>query len=374
MKKHSKVKILIITVRADFGGGPEHIFQLTKHLQNDFDFYFAAPDDYPYYERYYKLAGSQRVITIPHRKFRIKTLINLARFIFTNRINVIHSHGKGAGIYGRILGIISGKKVVHTFHGLHIGEYKKIRRSLYLLIEKLLSWVTEVIISVSESERKLISGHITSNTEKLKVIQNGIEIPAQTVFDDVFEKRPKTVITFSRFDFSKNTELIIEILIHLRELKRIDEFNFIILGSGPDEAKIKDLVRKNNLQNNITFPGSVLNTKEFLLNSFCYLSTSRWEGLPLGVLEAFSVGLPVIASNVAGNKDVISHDVNGFLYDLNRPSAAAEFICLLCDNKEKWLKFSQNARNDAVNMYDVKRMAEQTQLLYDKLFMEEYLN
>ncbi|MFO7525410.1 MAG: glycosyltransferase [Ignavibacteriaceae bacterium] len=373
MGRQPKMKVLIITVRADFGGGPEHIFKLTKHLLKDFDFYFAAPDDYPYYQRYSDLVGKNNLIKIPHRKFKIKALIDLRKFIFINKINIIHSHGKGAGIYSRILRMLTTRKIVHTFHGLHIGEYKGTLRFLYLLIERFLAYFTDVFINVSQSEKKLLSKHIVSQKAKLRVIHNGIEIPLRTVIPDVFDQSPRIVLTFSRFDYSKHTEMIIEIMMHLKNLNRIEKFSFIILGSGPDEEKIKKLVQANNLNDYITFPGSVLDTKEFILNSFCYLSTSRWEGMPLGVLEAFSVGLPVIASNVVGNRDVINHDVNGFLYDAKNPADAAERICALADNKEKWLLFSQNARSEAISKYDVNRMAEETKLLYSEILREDKL-
>ena len=357
-------KILIITSRADFGGGPEHIYQLSNNLINDFDFYFAAPQDFPYFDKYSKLVGKNNIIEIPHRKFLIKYLLALKKFVKENKIDLIHSHGKGAGIYSRILGLITKVKVIHTFHGLHIGEYNSVQRFLYISIEKILGLFTHTIINVSKSENELIAGFRIAKKSKLILIENGVVIPENKVDVKVFNQSPKTVISFTRFDYAKNTELVIPILVKLREKEKLLDFKFILLGSGPDEEKIKTLAYKNKISENLIFAGSVTETSPYLLNAFCYISTSRWEGMPLGVLEAFACGLPVIATNVAGNKDVIDNQINGLLYDVNNPNGAAELLINLSLNNALWDRISQNARARAEKFYSVQRMAAETKQLY----------
>ncbi|MEJ2617259.1 MAG: hypothetical protein P8Z35_20075, partial [Ignavibacteriaceae bacterium] len=100
--------ILIITVRADFGGGPEHIYSLIKELHKENNFYIACPDDFPYKNKYTDILGKNRIILIPHRKFKLSYLFGLKNYVKYHEINIIHSHGKGAGIYGRFLSVISG--------------------------------------------------------------------------------------------------------------------------------------------------------------------------------------------------------------------------------------------------------------------------
>jgi len=115
-----KIKILHISSRADFGGGPEHLFQLLKSAKNKMDVFAACPNDFPYYEKYRELLGKDKIIIIPHRKFSPSVFVKLISFITGNGINIVHSHGKGAGIYSRLLYLFTNIKVVHTFHGLHI--------------------------------------------------------------------------------------------------------------------------------------------------------------------------------------------------------------------------------------------------------------
>ena len=94
MKSQKQNKILIISARADAGGGPVHISTLTKNLINDFNFYFAVPNDFPYFQKYSNLFGVDRIIEIPHRKFKIHTLLALIKFTNNYDIDIIHSHGQ----------------------------------------------------------------------------------------------------------------------------------------------------------------------------------------------------------------------------------------------------------------------------------------
>jgi glycosyltransferase involved in cell wall biosynthesis len=364
MEANNKLKILLITVRADFGGGPEHVFQLLKYLIPDFDFYIAAPQDYPYFEKYSEIVGKEKMIVIPHRKFRLAVLFKLNRFVCKNKISLIHSHGKGAGIYSRILGAFSRVKVIHTLHGFHIGYYNSLQKYAYLLVEKILGIFTNKFINVSNGENLQISGFNIAPQSKFIVIENGVEITKKSVPKEVYQNYPKQIISLSRFDYAKNSELLIPIILRLRENNVICSFSFLILGSGPNKNFIAKQLDDNQLNDFCKMPGSVIETQDYLLNSFCYISTSRWEGLPLGVLEAMSVGLPVIATNVVGNNDVIENGVDGFLYDLNNPEEAVTAILRLFNDTELWHRISFNAKNKVEKKYNVKRMALETKSIY----------
>ena len=142
-------KILMISVRADYGGGPEHVFQLVRNISTQFDVYVALPCDKPYWGKFSRLLGSDKLIKIPHRRFSITELFKMLLFIKDNDIKVIHSHGKGAGLYSRLLKLIapSSTKVIHSFHGVGIGEYSFLPRRLYIIYERLFSYLTNFFYS-----------------------------------------------------------------------------------------------------------------------------------------------------------------------------------------------------------------------------------
>ena len=75
--------------------------------------------------------------------------------------------------------------------------------------------------------------------------------------------------------------------------------------------------------------------------------------MPLGILESFACGLPVVATNVVGNKDVITNDEVDFLFDLDHPNKASDYLIKLSANKNIWFDISNNVRAKASHKYSV---------------------
>ena len=119
--KKSKVRILFISLRSDYGGGPTHMYDLVAGLNSSFDKYVACPIQKPFYNMYKE--EKINVFPLPVRTFSLFRFVKLVRFARRTNINIIHSHGKGAGMYSRLLALIIRKPVIHTFHGIHYHNY-----------------------------------------------------------------------------------------------------------------------------------------------------------------------------------------------------------------------------------------------------------
>ena len=362
---NKSLNILIITSRADFGGGPEHIYSLLKALHKNNNFYIACPNDIPYKKRFADLIGENKVILIPHRKFTIKTLFRLRAFLKQNSIKIIHSHGKGAGIYSRSLSYMTGIPCIHTFHGFHTGNYNGFQKYFYKLLEKILSLFTKKIISVSKGEYEILIENRISSPSKIIIIENAVEIPAQSISQQNFFSTPKIITTFTRFNYQKNSSLLIEIFKELKKKTHIKSFKIILLGTGEEESKIKEKVKEEDLGEFFVFNKTVESPGKYLEDSFCYISTSRWEGMPLAVLEAMSYGIPVIATDVVGNKDLVENNKTGFLYSLENPKEGADFIIMLSENFEKWKSLVNESREKTIKHFSLARMAEETKNIYN---------
>ncbi|HSR18496.1 MAG TPA: glycosyltransferase [Ignavibacteriaceae bacterium] len=360
----------MITARADFGGGPQHLFLLVKYLKDQLNIFIACPSDFPYMERYKTLIGAENICIIPHRKFKIKSLFELKGFILRKNIKLIHSHGKGAGIYGRFLSLLTGCPAVHTFHGLHIDNYNLVPRVFNLTVERFLSLFTRKFVCVSKSEyNRVIAAKITS-ASKVAVINNGVEINQETVDEKLLDKEVKKILHVSRFDFAKNSLLLAAVIEALKEKKKY--FKFIIIGSGEEEQEFKNRIIKKNLESYVEMKGKAEGLQNYLRESFCLISTSRWEGLPLSVMEAMSCGVPVVAANVPGNNDLVEHNQTGFLFDIQKPDEAAGYISLLMENSDLWKKFSLSSVEKIKKNFTAAGMAKETENLYLEIFKQHY--
>jgi glycosyltransferase involved in cell wall biosynthesis len=363
-------KILMISARADFGGGPEHILTLATNLENKAALYIACPQEYPYWDRFNKLVGDSQVVEVPHRAFKFKALWKLKSFAEANGIDIIHSHGKGAGLYGRLLSIISKKPSVYTFHGLHISQYNILKKLLYLLYERVFSYLTVFVIAVSQSERVNLLVNKVCARKKVIVIPNGVAIPRNvssvTLADDCFN-----IVSVTRYNTQKNPSLLKKIIELLSEEKPSAKIKFYVLGEGEGYADFCDFISENNLDKMVEVVGATTSPNDYFSLASCFLSTSLWEGMPLSMMEAMSYGVPAIATSVVGNVDVVSHGNDGYLYAIDKPEEAVKQIASLIENRDLLRVLSRKAREKAIKNFTSERMAELTLQCYVNILKEK---
>lgn len=358
------MRILFLTVRADIGGGPGHLYQLLQHLPPSIEPIVACPDEEPYFSRYSELIGPENVLKVPHRAFRLRTLLKLVRTIRSRDVDLIHSHGKGAGIYSRLLTLLTRVPTVHTFHGLHVGEYGRTKKALYFLIERILGWFTARAICVSDGERQLIEAARFIDPEKLRTVANGVEIPQERA--PIPPSPPLRIVSVSRYDHQKYPELVIEIARQLRRLHPGLSFIISVLGDGEKRHRCQELIDACNMGDFVELAGPTSRPRDAFRGAHVYLSTSRWEGMPLAVLEAMSEGLPVVATDVVGNRDVVGNGKNGLLFPLDEPETAV--ACLIeMSQTSVGTEAGRKARAMVQEHYSVARMTATTATIYDEI-------
>jgi len=364
-------KIILVTLRADLGGGPYHVDLILKNLSGDFNFYLAAPINKPYGIQWQELLGKDNFFELPFRSFSVIRFLKLISFIKSNRISIVHSHGKGAGLYSRMLKLfIPGIKVIHTFHGLHVQEYSLIKKNIYILLERIFNSLTNQFINVSSGEQKVCLEYRLFNKKKSQIIYNAIPpIPNPKESKEDIKRQLSLpleqfiIISVLRFNYQKNLPLLLKIAENLKPNKKI---LFLIIGDGEQRNEIESIILKKNIHN-ISLLGFRNNVSKYLFASDIFLSTSLWEGLPYSLIEAASCGLPIIASDVYGNNEIVNDGENGFLFPLNNPDAAVEKILLL----EKSPDLRNNMREQSLKIvrskFQISTMLEKINEIYSKI-------
>lgn len=357
----SKRRILHITARADFGGGPEHVFRLIEQLQDRCNIFIACPNDYPYFDKFTNLIGNEKSLQIPHRKFKIAALFELIKFIKKHKVEIVHSHGKGAGIYSRLLGLFSKVKVVHTFHGIHIEQYSLLMKNIYLLVEKFLSKFTTKFISVSESEKSKVIKNKIAPSAKIEMINNGVKIPNNQ--QAKICSKNLSLLFITRNDPQKNNSAALQILEFILQNEKFAKAELHLIGS-----KLESLVEQAEelgIKDSVIYHGEQKDLSEFFNSADFYLNTSLAEGLSLSILEAMAHGIPVIASKVTGNIDLIEEAQNGFLFELDTPEKGATAIISCSYDLNIYKQISINNINLIKQYFSVELMAEKTFKIYE---------
>ena len=361
-------KILYLTLRSDWGGAPKHIDILYKNIGPDFLIYFAAPISEPYGNSWYKLVGKERFFELEHRKFSISKLFELKSFVEKNEIKIVHAHGKGAGLYGRLLKMLLSNriKVIFTFHGLHIAQYNQLKKKLYIYYEQFFSRCTDLFINVSRGEQENCIKYGIFSAQKSEVVYNVIpdvknekgEISIREELNLPLDKF--IVLSIVRFSFAKN----IADTLAIAELLKFDKrFLFVLVGDGETREEIENEIKKKEL-NNVLLTGFKNNPLDYIAASNVYLSTSRWEGLPYSLIEASMMGLPAVATNVVGNNEVVKNNFNGKLFNPGDLKTAVNNIIEICTDNNLFKIYSKNAKVFYKDNFSVDKMITQMQNIY----------
>ena len=219
--------------------------------------------------------------------------------------------------------IFSKKPIVHKIVGDYawerarnknwfngtIDEYQKNQKGIKLLFLdtyfKYFLRFSKTIITPSNYLKDIVLGW--DENLKVETIYNAIEFPIKYVKEnnDSFTK----LITVSRLvSWKKIDEIIVAI-------KDSEDYSLEIIGEGPEEPFLKNLVKKNHLENRITFLGHLNKENVFkkMFQSDVFILNSSYEGLPHVIVEAMSAKLPVICSDVGGCAEIVLHGETGFL-------------------------------------------------------------
>ena len=360
------MKVLHLSITSDIGGGPEHVYQLISSFSNTFDFYIACPKNGIYFEKFQFLTRGQ-VTFLPYRRFKFKYLYLLYKYVKKNEIKILHSHGKGGGLYANLIKLILPVVIIHTPHGINQSRPHNFFYNFIDYINKKYLQKNDGIIYVSSSEFNYAQKEKLWLNIPYVIIKNGTKkIDNLDLMNlkskrrnELLRGRSNLIIMATRFDFQKNT------LEFCLIAKKLPEFTFLIIGDGEQMKACVEYCKFNKVEN-VIFQGKVNSPLDYIAASDLYLSTSKWEGLSMAILEAMSVGLPIIASNVVGNKDVVENGINGYLYDLGEIESAVKCIKLVFE-KSTYELFSINSRKIHSEKYSSYFMASQTEKFYNFL-------
>lgn len=365
-KVQPPLRIMFSHARVDTGGAPEHAYQLMMALKDHVEFHVACPTDRPYYQRFVALLGQERVIEIPHRRLSISALWKMYTEVKKRKIDIMHAHGKGGGVYARLVGFPARKKIIYTSHGM-----PPLSGTLFWFLNSdvwldfMLSKVTNAVICVSDGEKDAIRAHHVTKAEKLVVIENGVTMGLPRRHANT-AGQPLRLIAVSRFDAQKNPTELAEIVIELEKRKLAGGFHLTVLGDGDGRPEFERKIEAHGLSDRITMAGAVPDVRKYFRESDVLVSTSTWEGMPLALLEAMSEGLPIMATDVVGNHDVVTDGENGFLYPIGRPDLGADAVMLLADPSIRQ-RFGDAGRSHIMARHSVEYMAQNTMDLYKQV-------
>lgn len=279
------------------------------------------------------------------------SFIKIFKLINQQKPQYIFLASSSAGFIGRVVGLFVSRKILF-FYIPHCISYirqdiGKIKKIIFIFLELIASLKKCVIIACSKSELIQIKKYIKSSTSLL--VENAVTPQYVNLKLNIIRKR--NVVTVGGIRAQKDPENFAEIAKEI--IKQDSTISFTWIGDGDDALK------KNLIDAGVDVTGWVdaNYVKDKLLNSSIYLSTAKWEGMPISILEALACGLPTIAYNCPGNADIIQDRDIGYLFN-SKDEAIKKIINLIYD-KKKINHMSQNAFSLINNHFVLERYNKQ---------------
>jgi len=364
------IRVLELLVTTSPGGGPKQVYDLVRHLpKEEFEIVIAAPRDGVFFERFQELGV--RMMELPIRRLGMRHLLSTIRLIRSLGIQVVHTHGKGPGLYGRVAARWAGVPAVHTFHGIHYGGYSWLGQRLYLTLERRLCRLTRAIINVSASQEAEGLGLRLFRPSQSVVIVNGIDLED---LDRVIARSPVrreslglssndlVLGCVTRFDPIKRVQTLLEAFHRL--VPRIPGLQLLLVGGGGEEERIRRRVAEMDLNQRVIFTGFLEKSIRIYPVMDLYVATSLKEGLPLSLVEAMAAGLTVVATDVPGHRDVVVHGETGLLVPPDNPGALADAIAGLLADPERRRRMGEAGRQRALKEFSIQPMTAGTADVY----------
>ena len=359
-------KILFILSSGKLSGGEKVALDIANGLKNDFDFIFYLPEE-PQKEFLEFLNGFKVYFAKDNSIFKISK--NLKETIIKENPNIIVCHGTRSSIYLKI-NLFSLKKkfkFIYVLHGIHFIRRKFPFNYILLFWEIFTNRIfVDKLVCVGKDDFNLAKKLKLINEKKIVLIENGIKIEEYQNIPEGFLRKKfnlqnkKIFLTICRLHYQKDVKTLIKSINFLKD----EDLVLFIVGDGTDRKELEELVNNLNLQEKIKYLGFKKEVKEILKDTDIFILSTRWEGLPIVILEAWASKVPIIASNVHGIKGLIENEKDGLFFEFGNEKDLAEKIKLLLENEEMRKKLSENGFIKVTQKFNVERMINQYELLF----------
>jgi glycosyltransferase involved in cell wall biosynthesis len=316
----------------------------------------------------------------------IKAARSLKKLIEKRDYHIVHTHLAKAGILGRWAAHKAGTPLV--IHGLHGATFNptqsRLENSVYLWLEKkAMSW-TDKVISVGEDlmQRYLDAG--VGRPEDYVIIQSGMDLSsfrqaAEMTQEQRMAKRRELGLPEDAFvvgyiaalEWRKGHQYLIEVFRRLAP--RYPQLQMIFAGEGFSADRLKQLVADAGLSDRIHFLGYRNDVPDLMAIMNVHLFASEREGLPQVLVQADTVGVPVLAFEAEGVREMVHDGVNGFVFPHGDIEGMAQALERFINNPDLAREMGQKGRALVDDRWDIATMQRKTQDLYLQLLEEKHL-
>ena len=363
-----------------YGGGQAHIWEVSKRLVKNHgckvDILTRKLKDEnkkKFVKKEFYYDNKLKIIRVgPTTKFwnlfgRVLSLFSMIKPLVKNNYDIIHAHAYLSAFPTKIAKVWSKKPLVFTIHGTGLDVISDMNKNRFTSFVKtffekfiLFKLKYDQEISVDSSVLKY-----KNRNKNLLIIPNGVDVKS---YDKIIVSKSKKfkIIFVGRIHPQKGLEYLIKAMPKIISKNPLVEVH--IIGTGELEKELKELSKQLNVEKNVFFRGKIFSDaliKEYK-SSHLFVLPSLYEGQPLTLLEAWAAKLPVVVTNVGGNKDFVVNEQNGYIIKVKDIDLLAATINKAIRN-ENLKKIGEEGYRIVNEKYDWDRITERIFLVYKNI-------
>lgn len=314
-----------------------------------------------------KNIGVETFVIEMKNPFDVKAAFELSRLCKKLGIDLIHTQFLRENYIAILSKIFNPRiKVIYTNH------FVMANNRIQKFFNRLMTQFNSGIIAVCNVGRDML----ISNGNKASIIEvifNGVDVAYwKEPVESTLRKELKiggdefVILCASRFAHDKGHKYLVDSIKLLKDMTN-RKFKCVLAGDGPLLDDIKKQVAELGLQDDIIFIGFRSDMKNLYTGSDLYVNSSEHEALSFLIIEALASGLPVVATNMGGNSDIINPITNcGLLVEYNNPESMAKGILKLMEDENLYRKFKENAYKAVDEFFNLDKVVDKTYNLYEK--------
>jgi len=242
---------------------------------------------------------------------------------------------------------ILARTKIKIFVWEHFNFTVSLNKKSRVYLRKFAARFADAIIVLTQQDIQLWKSNLNVRAT-MKSINNPSPFPVSI---RPYEIMSRNIIAVGRLTFQKGFDRLLTIWEEFKKRNPHSEWKLQIIGSGPDESELKSQAKVLKVDDSVEWVANTPNVKSYYENAAFLAMTSRFEGLPMTLIEAQSFGLPIIAYKcLTGPEEVIS-DRSGFLVEKDNMNDYVEYLSLLCTDNERRGKMSKYAKEEVLRFF-----------------------
>lgn len=294
----------------------------------------------------------------------LTALVALSRLMRKMRFDIVHTHSSKPGIVGRLAARLVGvPAIVHTVHGFAFPmTASRFRRNLFAALERLAGRCCDLVVCLNDSDREIAETDLAIPTDRVHIVPNGVDLsrfPHVSLNERMRIRKEilriptdePAIVMVGRLWRQKDPLTLVKAAVSL--LRNGVKAHFVFIGDGELRSELLEFIRLHGAEERIHLLGWRDDVPKILpAFDVCALS-SRWEGMPLAILEAMASRLPCVVTDIPGNRDLVDDGINGLLVPCEDVESFAACLGTLIHDSEMRTQFGQSGRSKVERYHDL---------------------